>query len=358
MENKYIILVINPGSTSTKTAIFENEVNLVSDIIYHDPIEINKYDSVYSQYEMRYNGIMKKLKERNINLFELTAVIGRGGYIRPVKSGTYKVNDLMLEELRNAKNGEHASNLGAILAAEFSKEFRIPAYITDPTVVDEMSRIAKLTGLPEYRRLSRWHPLNQKICARKGAIEIGKTYEKANIIVAHLGGGITVGAHEKGVAVDVNDGLLGDGPFSLNRPGGLPTIAVMDLCFKEGASLESVKKKLLGNAGIFAYCQTEDCREIEEEIEKGNTDYELVYKAMAYNIAKEIGKCAVVLKGNVDAIILTGGIAYSRRMVDWITEYAGFLGRIILYPGGYEMEAMAEAVTRVLNGTDIAIEYI
>lgn len=347
--SNYKIFVINPGSTSTKIALFENDKNLYSETIDHNVDEIKKFNSIYEQYKFRYEEILKKLEEKNINLDDLTAVIGRGGYVKPVKSGTYAINDLILEELRTAKNGEHASNLGSILANEFMKKYNIPGFITDPTVVDEMSDIAKVTGWPEYRRRSQWHPLNQKACARRAARDIGKKYEDSNIIVAHLGGGITVGAHEKGVTVDVNDGLLGDGPFSIDRPGGLPTIAVMDLCFKEGATFDNVKKKLLGNAGLYSYCKTMDARDVEKDILAGDKQKELVYKALAYNIAKEIGSCATVLKGNVDAIVLTGGLAFSKMLVGWISEYVSFISKIILYPGGYEMEAMVEAVVRVLN---------
>jgi butyrate kinase len=324
----------------------------------HDISQISKFDTIYEQYQFRYTAIIDKFMENNIDISKLSAVIGRGGYIKPVKAGTYKVNDLMLEDLRVARHGEHASNLGAILAAAFHSKYHIPAFITDPTVVDEMSEIAKITGLPEYRRLSQWHPLNQKACARRGAADVGKVYEEANVIVAHLGGGITVGVHEKGMAVDVNDGLLGDGPFSLDRPGGLPSIAVMNMCFEEGATFASVKNKLLGNAGLYAHCKTVDARVVEKEILNGNRQFELVYKALAYNIAKEIGSCAAVLKGNVDAIVLTGGLVYSQMLVDWIIEYVSFIGKIILYPGGYEMEAMAEAVVRVLNGDEVAIDYV
>ena len=357
-DKKQKILVINPGSTSTKIAIFKDNEMVYSETIDHDPVEIKKFGSIYGQYELRLSEISRKLLERDIDLSGLTAVIGRGGYVRPVKSGTYKVNGLMLEELTSARNGEHASNLGAILAGEFSKKHGIPAFITDPTVVDEMSELAKFTGWPKIKRRSQWHPLNQKACARRAAAQLGKKYTDSNLIVAHLGGGITVGVHEKGVAVDVNDGLLGDGPFSLDRPGGLPTSAVMELCFEEGATFESVKKKLLGNAGMYAHLGVTDARIVEKEILSGNKKYELVFKALAYNIAKEIGKCAAVLKGRVDAIVITGGLAYNKMLMGWLEEYVSFISRIIYFPGGYEMEAMAEAVTRVLNGEEQALEYV
>ena len=357
MQKPYIILVINPGSTSTKISIFSGKDEIISENIQHPLEKIKKFDSIFSQYEFRFNEISRVLKEKQFDLKTLTAVIGRGGYVRPVASGTYKVNHLMLDELSKAANGEHASNLGAILANRFSEIVNIPAFITDPTVVDEMSEIAKVTGRPEYRRRSQWHPLNQKACARRAAADLGKKLEESRLIVAHMGGGITVGVHEYGQAVDVNDGLLGDGPFSPDRPGGLPTIAVMDICFQEGATYESVKKKLLGNSGLLALCGTIDAREVEAQINSGDKQKELVFKALAYNIAKEIGKCAVVLKGDIDAIVLTGGLAYSKMLMDWLEEYIGFLGKIIYYPGGYEMEAMQEAVERVLSGEEQPKEY-
>ncbi|MCP4482828.1 MAG: butyrate kinase [bacterium] len=357
MSDKNLILVINPGSTSTKIALFEDDKKIMSEDIDHDSKEIKSFDTIYGQYELRYQEITKFLAKNSVDLKSLKAVIGRGGYVRPVPSGTYKVNALMLEELKTAKNGEHASNLGAILASAFSEEYQIPAFITDPTVVDEMSEVAKVSGLPEYRRRSQWHPLNQKACARRAAKELDILYEQSRIIVAHMGGGITVGVHENGKGVDVNDGLLGDGPFSLDRPGGLPTIAVMDMCFKEGATYKTVKHKLLGNAGLFAHCNTVDARVVEKAINNGDKEHEVVFQALAYNIAKEIGSCATVLKGKVDAIVLTGGLAYNKLLMSYLVERVDFLGKIIFYPGGYEMEAMAEAVTRVLKGEEVAKDY-
>ncbi len=297
------------------------------------------------------------MKKNHFDISTLTAVIGRGGYVKPVKSGTYKVNQIMVDDLKIARFGEHASNLGAIIAFEISKKYNIPAFITDPTIVDEMSDISKITGVPEIRRKSQWHPLNQKACARMAALELGITYENANFIVAHLGGGITVAAHEKGIAIDVNDGLWGDGPFSLERAGKLPVSSLAELCFKEGSTFSSIKKKLLSKSGLLAYCGITDAREIEKEILNGNKKFELAYKALAYNISKEIGSLAVVLKGNIDAIVLTGGLAYNKMLIDWIKDYIGFLGKIIIYPGGFEMKAMAEAVVRVLNNKEEAIDY-
>ena len=352
-----LILAINPGSTSTKIAVFENEKNLFSETVEHDANLIKTFSSVFDQYEFRLAEILKILKKNNFDISKLSAVIGRGGYIKPVKSGTYAVKQIMVNDLKIARYGEHASNLGAIIAFEISKKYNIPAYITDPTIVDEMSDIAKITGVPEISRKSQWHPLNQKACARRAALEMGITYENANFIVAHLGGGITVAAHEKGIAVDVNDGLWGDGPFSLQRSGKLPVSSLVELCFQEGATFASIKKKLLYNSGLLSYCGTTDARKIEKEILNGNKKFALVFKALAYNISKEIGSLAIVLKGCIDAIVITGGLAYVKTLVDWIKEYVGFLGRLIIYPGGFEMEAMSGAADRVLNNKEKVSDY-
>lgn len=357
MSEVYRILTINPGSTSTKIAIFDNEKPVFEEVLRHSAEEIGKYEKIFDQYEFRKNVILETLRENEINLTKLAAVVGRGGLLKPIAGGTYKVDENMLKDLKVGVLGEHASNLGGVLAYEIASQLNIPAFIVDPVVVDEMDEVARISGMPEIQRKSIFHALNQKAVARRAANDKGKKYEDMNFVVAHLGGGISVGAHQKGRVIDVNNALDGEGPFSPERSGGLPVGDLAKLCFSGKYTLDEIKKKIKGNGGLVAYLGTNDGREVVKMIESGDTKAELVYQAMAYQVAKEIGSCAAVLKGNVDAIILTGGIAYDKLFTGWIKERVSFISEVLVYPGEDEMIALAEGGLRVLRGEEEAKIY-
>lgn len=357
MSEVYRLLIINPGSTSTKIAIYDNEKPVFEEVLRHSAEELAPYPTIYSQYQFRKDVILETLSRKDINLTKLSAVVGRGGLLHPIPSGTYEVNDRMVEDLRMGLLGQHASNLGGILAREIASQLNIPAFIVDPVVVDEMEEVARLSGMPDIERISIFHALNQKAVARRAARDLGKSYEEANLIVAHLGGGISVGAHKKGRVVDVNNALDGEGPFSPERSGGLPAEGLLKLCFSGKYTMDEIKKKMVGKGGLVAYLKTNDAREVEKMIEEGNKEAELIYRAMAYQIAKEIGNCAAVLCGQVDAIVLTGGIAHSKMLTGWIKERVEFISQVMTYPGEDEMSALAEGGLRVLRGEEKAKEY-
>ncbi|WP_430884885.1 butyrate kinase [Fusibacter sp. JL216-2] len=354
---EYRILAINPGSTSTKIAIFDNDKSVFEETLRHPAEEINKYDKIFDQYDFRKKVILDTLEEKGINLTKLSAVVGRGGLLKPIKGGTYNVSANMIEDLKVGVLGEHASNLGGILANEIASSLNIPSFIVDPVVVDEMHDVARISGMPELERKSIFHALNQKAVARRAAAEMNKPYEECNFVVAHMGGGVSVGAHKLGRVIDVNNALDGEGPFSPERAGGLPVGDLAKLCFSGKYTLAEIKKLIKGNGGLVAYLNTNDGREVNKMIEAGNKDAEVIYKAMAYQISKEIGACAAVLQGKIDGIILTGGIAYDKQFVQWISDSVEFMGKVIVYPGEDEMKALAEGGLRVLKGEETAQEY-
>lgn len=353
----YKILAINPGSTSTKISVFENHDLLMEKTLRHSTEEINKYDKISDQFEFRKNVIMESLDQAGITVDSLDAVVGRGGLLQPIEGGTYEVSDRMLEDLKVGVLGEHASNLGGIIAKEIADIAFAPAFIVDPVVVDEMDEIARFSGMPEIPRISIFHALNQKATARRAAVQLKKSYEDINVIVAHMGGGVSVGAHSKGRVIDVNNALDGEGPFSPERSGGLPSGDLAKLCYSGKFTHPQIKKKLKGEGGIVAYLGTNDAREVEKMIEEGDEKARLIYEAMAYQVAKEIGGCAAVLKGDVDAIVLTGGIAYSKMITEWIKERVGFISQVIIYAGEDEMKALAEGGLRVLQGEETPKKY-
>jgi len=354
----YKILTINPGSTSTKIAVFEDENQIFEETLRHDVDVIGKYNFVVDQYEFRKDIIISALEKNNIKLEELDAVVGRGGMLKPIESGTYEVNEAMLNDLKQAKYGEHASNLGALLAYEIAKSIGKKAYIVDPVVVDELDDVARISGLNLIERKSVLHALNQKAVARRFAKETHRKYEDLNLIVTHLGGGVSVGAHKKGRVVEVANALDGDGPFSPERTGGLPVGDLISLCFSGKYTKEEIKKMLVGKGGLVSYLGTNDAREVVKKIQNGDKYAELIFYAMAYQISKEIGACAAVLKGEVDQIILTGGIAYNETFTTWIKEMVGFIAPITIYPGEDELKALALGGLRVLNDEEKAKEYI
>ncbi len=354
---EYRLLIINPGSTSTKIAIFDNEKPVLEETLRHSNEELAPYGTIIEQYEFRKNVILDTLNANGINITKLSAVVGRGGLLKPLESGTYRVNSKMLDDLRHRPMGHHASNLGAIIAHEIASQLGIPAFIVDPVVVDEMDEIARISGMPEIERISLLHALNQKAVGRRAAADLNRKYEDLNLIIAHLGGGISVGAHRKGRVVDVNNALDGEGPFSPERAGGLPIGGLIKLCFSGKYTLDEIKKKITGKGGLVAYLGTNDGREVVRMIEGGNKKAELVYRAMAYQVAKEIGACAAVLEGKVDAVCLTGGLAYDKHLTGWIKERVEFIGEVKVYPGEDEMIALAEGGLRVLREEEAAREY-
>ncbi|WP_432202822.1 butyrate kinase [Thermoanaerobacter uzonensis] len=354
----FLILVINPGSTSTKVAVFRDKEPVFTETLRHNTEELSKYKSIIDQFEFRTQAILNMLKEKGISLSEIDAIVGRGGLLKPIESGTYIVNEKMIEDLKKAERGEHASNLGGIIAYTLAKEHNIEAYIVDPVVVDELENIARITGMPEIEKSSIFHALNQKAIARRLAADLNKKYEEANLIIAHLGGGISIGAHKHGRVVDVNDALNGEGPFSPERAGGLPVLDLVKLCYSGKYTYQEMKKKLIGQGGIVAHLGTNDVREVYKKIEEGDKKAELILDAMAYQTAKEIGAMAVVLKGHVDAIGITGGIAYNEDFVKRISERVKFIAPVYVYAGEDEMLALAQGAYRVLSGEEKAKMYI
>lgn len=355
--SNYKILAINPGSTSTKIAVFENENMVFEKTLRHSSEEIGKFEKISDQFEFRKSVIEEALAENEIKVEDLSAIVGRGGLLKPIAGGTYEVSENMIEDLKVGVLGEHASNLGGIIASEMGKEASAPAFIVDPVVVDEIKDVARISGMPEIERKSIFHALNQKAVARRIAKDMGKKYEEVNVIVAHMGGGVSIGAHKLGEVVDVNNALDGEGPFSPERSGGLPVGDLVKLCFSKQFTLDELKKKIKGNGGLVAYLGTNDARDVEAMIEKGDQKAKLVYDAMCYQTAKEIGAMATVLEGKVDAIILTGGIAYSKYVVDYISERVGFIAPVKLVPGEDEMSALALGGLRVLRQEEVAKQY-
>ncbi|AYC29527.1 butyrate kinase [Paenisporosarcina cavernae] len=356
-EASYRILVINPGSTSTKIGVFENEVLLMEKTIRHSAEEIGKFGSIIDQYEFRKETILEALDEEGINISKLSAVCGRGGLLRPIEGGTYAVNDMMLEDLRKGFSGQHASNLGGILAFEIASGLNIPSYIVDPVVVDELDPIARVSGFSLIERKSIFHALNQKAVAKRYAKKIGKSYKDLRLIVTHMGGGITVGVHQGGRVIDVNNGLHGDGPFSPERAGSVPIGDLVDLCFSGEYYRHEIMKKLVGQGGLISYLGTSDAVAVEKRIAKGDKEAALIYDAMAYQVAKEIGAASTVLEGQIDAILLTGGLAYGKDFVESISKRIHYLGEIVVIPGENELQALSEGAIRVLNGEENAKVY-
>ncbi|MDN4074683.1 butyrate kinase [Fictibacillus terranigra] len=354
---EYRLLVINPGSTSTKIGIFDNERAVFEKTIRHDSDSINRFENSIDQYEFRKNTILETLDHEGINISKLSAVVGRGGLLRPIEGGTYHVNDVMLNDLRNGYAGEHASNLGGIIAFEIASGLNIPAFIVDPVVVDELQPLARISGIPEIKRKSIFHALNQKAVARRVSSLLGKPYSSLRLIVAHMGGGITVGAHLNGKVIDVNNGLHGEGPFSPERSGTVPVGDLVELCFSGEYYADEIMKKLVGQGGLVGYLGTNDAVRVEEMIAKGNEEAKLVYDAMAYQVAKEIGSASTVLKGQVDGIVITGGLAYGKEFVKKIIERVEWIADVIVQPGENELQALAEGGLRVLKGEEEAKEY-
>jgi len=352
------ILVINPGSTSTKISVYNGREKPLEDTIRHEAGVIWSIPSVADQLNYRLELILSWLEDLGESVDSISAVAARGGLLKPIPGGTYLVNEPMLDDFRQAKYGEHASNLGALIAYELVKGYSIPCYIVDPVVVDELEPIARFSGHPLIERRVIFHALNQKAIARRAARDLGKEYKDCNFVVAHLGGGVSIAAHKNGQAIDVCNALDGEGPFSPERAGGLPALKLVELCFNGTYSKQEIIKMIKGNGGMAAYLGETDMRVIESRIANGDSAAEQVFKAMAYQIVKEIGAYVAVLGGNIDAIVITGGIAYSSSMMDLIQEKVKAFAPILIYPGEDENSALAEGVIRVLMGEEKAQTYI
>ena len=357
---RYRVLAVNPGSTSTKIAVFDDEQAVFTLTLRHDTAEITRFDCIIEQYEFRKGFVLEALEKYDIAPTSLEAVAGRGGLIKAVPGGAYRVNKAMLADLRNpALWGRiHASNLGAFIADSIASELNIPAYIVDPVTVDEFEDIARISGCPLIERKSLFHALNIRYCARSIASEMAAELAGLNQIGVHMGGGISVAAIKQGKIVDVNNAVLGMGPFSPQRAGALPIGDLLELAFSGEFTLKQLKEMLTKTGGLIAYLGTDDCEKIKEQILSGDKQSKLIFDAMIYQIAKEIGACATVLKGKVDVIFLTGGLAYNSYLVENLTERISFLGKIRVIPGEKEMEALSQGAVRVLKGWDEAKEYI
>jgi butyrate kinase len=349
--NDIRVLAINPGSTSTKIAVYQNTEPVFLKNIKHPAEELAPFSKITDQFEFRKEIILQQLHEADMHIEDLQAVVGRGGLLKPIPSGIYEVNDAMVADLRSSPFGEHASNLGGLIAHNLVESLpRAKAYIVDPIVVDEFDEIARISGHPLLARVSIFHALNQKAVAREYAKSIRRKYEELNLIVVHLGGGITIGAHQKGRVIDVNQGLDGEGPFSPERTGTLPVGELVRLCFSGKYSLKEVQKMVKGEGGLVAYLGTNNAYDVEKMVDAGDAYAELIYHAMAYQVAKYVGEMYTVLKCEVDAILITGGIAYDKGFVNWIQERIYKLAPTHIYPGEDEMKALAINGLMVVRG--------
>lgn len=357
MAQNFRLLVINPGSTSTKIAVFDDKEIVFKETLRHSIGELSKYEVIFDQYEYREDIILRTLSKNNVDINSLTGIVGRGGLLKPIEGGTYEVDEKMLKDLRAEIQGEHACNLGGVIAYDIAQRLGIKAFIVDPVVVDELVDVARISGLKEIERRSVFHALNQKAVARRHAKEKGERYEDMNLIVVHLGGGISVGAHNKGKVIDVSNALDGEGPFSPERSGGLPVGDLIKLCYSKEYTYENMKKMIKGNGGMVSYLNTNNALEVSERIANGDEYAKFIYYAMAYQVAKEIGSCSAVLKGEIDGILLTGGIANDKLFTGWIEERVKFISQVYIYPGEDELTALAEGGLRVLKGDEKAKEY-
>ncbi len=352
-----LILVINPGSTSTKVAIFRGSNEIHSHTIEHPASQSAGFELTAEQFDLRRLNIETWLRTIPNPDRQFDAVSGRGAPLKPLEGGTYNISERLLEDVRTSRYSNHASNVSPLLADYFARKYGVPAYITDPITVDNFAELARISGFPEIERKCRSHALNIKAVGRKVAVEMNKKLEDVNFIVAHMGGGISVAALKQGLIVDVNDGLLGMGPFSPDRAGALPIGGVVELCFSGRYSKKEIIDVFSEKSGLVAYLGEGDLRKVEERIDAGDDRAALIFGAMCYQIAKEVGALGAVLKGHVESIILTGGMAHSKRLTENISEYVRFIAPIRIVPGECEMLALAEGALRVLTGDEQAKNY-
>ncbi len=350
-------LIINPGSTSTKIGVFEEETLLFDETLRHSTEEINRFDSIVAQKDFRKKIITDFLESKNFDIKTLDVVVGRGGMLKPIPGGTYAVTKELIADLEKGVQGQHASNLGGILAKEIADSIGVPSYIVDPTVVDELIPVARYSGVPELPRVSIFHALNQKAVAKRYAKEIGKPYESLRLIVVHMGGGVSVGAHENGKVIDVFNALDGDGAFSPERAGAVPSGALVKMCFSGKYTEKEVYGKIVGNGGFNAYLGTNDMREVTKRANEGDEKAAEAKQAFIFQVAKDIGSMACVLSGRVDRIIVTGGIAYGEDIVAALKERAEWIAPFTVYPGEDERLALAQGALRVLKGEEEVKSY-
>lgn len=350
-------LIINPGSTSTKIGVFEDETLLFEETLRHSTDEISQFATIVDQKDFRKKIITNLLDEKNFDMKSLNMVVGRGGMLKPIPGGTYAVTDDLLHDLEIGKQGQHASNLGGILAREIGDELGIPSFIVDPVVVDELIPIARYSGVKELPRTSVFHALNQKAVAKRYAKETQKPYESLNLIVVHMGGGVSVGAHEKGRVIDIFNALDGDGAFSPERAGAVPAGELIKMCFSGDYTEKEVYSKIVGKGGLTSYMGTNDMRDVLKAMNEGNAEAKELFEAFIFQVTKDIGSMACVLKGKVDQIIVTGGIAYGQPVIDALKERAEWIAPFTVYPGEDELLALVQGGLRVLNGEEAAKEY-
>jgi butyrate kinase len=356
MDHK--ILAINPGSTSTKIAVYHNAKPVFLKNILHDPKELSKYKRISDQYEFRKNIILKELKNSHLDIEDIEVIVGRGGLIHPIESGVYNINDRLRHDLLEGVMGEHASNLGGLIAIDIAKDLpNCKAFIADPVVVDELQDVARIAGHPRFQRFSIFHALNQKATARAYSRLMNRKYEELNLVIAHLGGGVSVGAHRKGKVIDVNQALDGEGPFSPERSGTLPAGALVKLCYEGILTLDEMKRMITGEGGYVAYLGTNSAYEVELLAQEGDEKASLIQDGMSYQIGKEIASMCAVLHGDVDAIILTGGISHNPMVVEYIKKMVSFIAPVVIYPGEDEMHALAMNGLMVLKGEIKPKEY-
>lgn len=354
----YKLLIINPGSTSTKVAVYEDDQKVLEETVRHDPDMLMQYQRVMDQAPYRKELIDTFLQKNGVDLSDFTLIVGRGGPVKPIKSGVYEVSDAMIADMAGGAYGEHASCLGGVLAREYASRLGVKAYVVDPPVIDEFHALSRISGLKGIERISSYHALNHKAVARRHAKEQGVPYEELNLILAHMGGGISVAAHEKGLVIDTNNALDGDGAFSPERCCGLPLKGLLELCYSGEYTLDELQRKVRRQGGLYSYLGTTNTKEVSQRVREGDAEAALIYEAMAYQVSKDIGGFATVLKGNVDGIVLTGGIAYDDMFVGWIKERVSFIAPVFVYPGEDEMQALADGGLRALRGEAEVLQYM
>ena len=357
-KEDYLILTINPGSTSTKIGLFKNDEIRFSKNIAHNDQEIAEFKRVWDQYGFRKKAILDSLRKEKFEIGQLSCVVGRGGLFNPTISGTYSINKQMLDDTRDALNGEHASNLGCVLSYGIGWDYDIPSFIVDPPCVDELEDVARISGNAAIKRTSRVHALNAKAIARTAALDLKKPLNELNLIVAHLGGGISVTPLKKGRMIDTSE-ALGSGPFTPERSGSLPMVDFLEYIFKNKLDLSQSIKMIVGGGGMYSYLKTKSMKDADKGYEQGDPKFRLIVEAMAYQVSKEIGAMATTLKGEVNAIVLTGGAAHSKVFTELIKERVSFLcnGNILVYPGEDELKALAQGALRVLKGEELPLVY-
>lgn len=357
MNESHRILVINMGSTSTRLGVYVEAEEAFGRTVNHDPAVLGRFRNIWEQYDYRRSQICDILDRNGQKLRDLDIIVCRGGNTKPVEGGIYEINEAMLRDMQSGAYGRHASNVGNKIAYDLGREFGIPVITVDPPLTDELCAYARYTGLPQIARLSSFHALSQKATARRLAAKLGKRYEELDLIVVHMGGGISIGAHQKGRVIDVNNALDGDGPFSPERAGSLPNAALAKLCYSGAYTLEEMLRMFTGNGGLMALLGTKDAQEIDRRIRQGDQKAEEVFLAMAYKTARSIGAAAATLRGHVDAIAVTGGLAYSERLIAALRGWVEFIAPVYLYPGENEMDALVQGALRYLRGEEKGKPY-